>query len=43
MMKQAREFPVFTVTPKAARSLAAGHPWVYAQEVLAAQPCENGA
>ena len=43
MMKQAREFPAFTVTPKAARSLAAGHPWVYAQEVLAAQPCENGA
>ena len=34
MMKQAREFPVFTVTPKAARSLAAGHPWVYAEEVL---------
>ena len=43
MMKQAREIPAFTVTPKAARSLAAGHPWVYAQEVLAAQPCENGA
>ena len=42
-MKQAREFPVFTVTPKAARSLAAGHPWVYAEEVLDAQPCENGA
>lgn len=30
MMKQAREIPAFTVTPKAARSLAAGHPWVYA-------------
>ena len=43
MMKQAREFPAFTVTPKAARSLAAGHPWVYAEEVLDAQPCENGA
>jgi len=23
----AREYPVFTVTPKAERSLRAGHPW----------------
>ena len=31
----AREYPVFTVTPKAERSLRAGHPWVYGEEVTA--------
>ena len=33
----AREYPVFTVTPKAERSLRAGHPWVYGEEVTAGQ------
>ena len=31
----ARDYPVFTVTPKAERSLKAGHPWVYGEEVTA--------
>ena len=31
----ARDFPVFTVTSKAERSLRAGHPWVYGEEVTA--------
>ena len=29
----ARSYPVFTVTPKAERSLRAGHPWVYGDEI----------
>lgn len=29
----ARNYPVFTVTPKAERSLRAGHPWVYGEEI----------
>lgn len=33
----ARDFPVFTVTPKAERSLRAGHPWVYGEEVTAVE------
>jgi len=33
-MKQVRPYPQVIVTRKAARSLAAGHPWVYAGEVL---------
>ena len=33
----ARDFPVFTVTPKAARSLRAGHPWVYGEEITAVE------
>ncbi|MCI6640606.1 MAG: class I SAM-dependent rRNA methyltransferase [Pygmaiobacter massiliensis] len=44
-MKQARAYPQVTVTPKAQRSLAAGHPWVYEGEVLSvlpAPPAENG-
>ena len=44
-MKQQRPYPVYTVTPKAERSLHAGHPWVYGEEILA-QPDpapENGA
>ena len=28
-----REYPVFTVTPKAEKSLRAGHPWVFGDEV----------
>ena len=33
----ARDFPVFTVTPKAERSLRAGHPWVYGDEITAVE------
>ena len=33
----ARDFPVFTVTSKAERSLRAGHPWVYGEEVTAVE------
>ena len=29
-----REYPVFVVTPKAEKSLRAGHPWVFGEEVL---------
>ena len=35
-MKTVREWPAFTVTKKAAASLAAGHPWVYDNEITAA-------
>ena len=39
----AREYPVFTVTPKAERSLRAGHPWVYGEEVTAVEGAyQNG-
>ena len=42
-MKQARPYPKITVTRKAARSLKAGHPWVFEGEVLEAEGAENGA
>ena len=42
-MKQQRGYPRVTVTPKAERGLAGGHPWVYDTEVADAQPAENGA
>ena len=42
-MKQERIYPKFTVSAKAERALAAGHPWVYGTEVLRQEPCENGA
>ena len=44
-MKSERSYPKFTVTPKAERALAAGHPWVYDTEVLRRDGalCENGA
>lgn len=42
-MKQARPYPRIVVTRKAARSLKAGHPWVFEGEVLEAEPCDNGA
>ncbi len=32
-MKQERQFPRLTVTPKAERSAKSGHPWVYGEEV----------
>ena len=41
-MKQARPYPRVTVTRKAARSLAGGHPWVFEGEVITAEPAENG-
>ena len=41
-MKQARPYPHLTITRKAAKSLHAGHPWVYADEVIDAEPTENG-
>lgn len=41
-MKQARPYPRIVVTRKAARSLKAGHPWVFEGEVLEAEPCANG-
>ena len=41
-MKQARPYPKVVVTRKAARSLKAGHPWVFEGEVLEAEAAENG-
>ena len=42
-MKAQRIFPSCTVTQKAERSLRAGHPWVYAEELLSAPADpENG-
>ena len=41
-MKQARPYPRIVVTRKAARSLKAGHPWVFEGEVLETEPCANG-
>ncbi len=35
-MKQDRPYPSMTVSAKAERSLRAGHPWVYAEEIRAA-------
>lgn len=37
-MKQDRPYPQVIVTRKAARALRAGHPWVYAGEVLRVEP-----
>ncbi len=36
-MKQERDFPRLTVTPKAERCAKSGHPWVYGEEVTAVQ------
>ena len=41
-MKQARPYPKLIVTRKAARSLKAGHPWVFEGEVLEAEEAPNG-
>lgn len=41
-MKQ-RQYPVYTVTPKAERALHAGHPWVYDTEITQADETQNGA
>ncbi len=44
-MKQPRPYPVYAVTPKAERSLTAGHPWVYGEEIIREPEVmpENGA
>ena len=41
-MKQARPYPKLVVTRKAARSLKAGHPWVFEGEVVSCEPVANG-
>ena len=41
-MKQSRPYPRVTVTRKAARSLAGGHPWVFEGEVISSDPARNG-
>ena len=42
-MKTKRDFPRVVVNKKAEASLKGGHPWVYGEEVLEKEPCENGA
>ena len=41
-MKQARPYPQVVVTRKAARSLKAGHPWVFEGEVVRLEPAADG-
>lgn len=41
-MKQARPYPQVIVTRKAARSLKAGHPWVFEGEVVRMEPAADG-
>ena len=41
-MKQARPYPKVVVTRKAARSLKAGHPWVFEGEVISLEPAADG-
>ena len=41
-MKQARPYPKVVVTRKAARSLKAGHPWVFEGEVINLEPAADG-
>ena len=43
-MKQTRPYPVVIITKKGQRTIEAGHPWVYAGEVLSCpESAENGA
>ena len=43
ILKQERQFPLFTVTKKAQASIQNGHPWVYAEEILSInKDYENG-
>ena len=42
-MKAERAFPRITVSEKGARWVGEGHPWIYASDVRAEEPCENGA
>lgn len=41
-MKQQRSYPRLVVSRKAAKALRAGHPWVFASEVVSAEPAQNG-
>ena len=42
-MAQKRNYPVAVITAKAERSLRAGHPWVYSDEILSIdESYENG-
>lgn len=42
-MKAERAYPKYTVTPKAEAAVLRGHPWIYGEEVLAAEgSAENG-
>lgn len=41
-MKEKRPYPKLVVSRKAARALRAGHPWVFAGEVLSADSAPNG-
>ena len=38
-----RSFPIYTITPKAEKSLRQGHPWVYAEEItnMTATPADG--
>ena len=43
-MKQARDYPLFTVTKKGTRWVEGGHPWIYAEEICdKSEEPENGA
>ncbi len=43
-MKQSRPYPIVTITKKGQRAIEAGHPWVYAGEVVSCPDgVENGA
>ena len=42
-MKSNRMYPRFVVNQKAEKSLRAGHPWVYGEEVVSREDAENGA
>lgn len=43
-MKQARPYPIVTITKKGQKAIEGGHPWVYAGEVLSCpEKVENGA
>lgn len=41
-MKADRQYPKITVTPKGERSITGGHPWVYDNDIIESDPCENG-
>lgn len=42
-MKAEREYPKYTITPKAERAILQGHPWVYDAEVVSVEgDTENG-
>ena len=42
-MKAEREYPKYTITPKAERAILQGHPWVYDAEILSTEgETENG-